>query len=585
MALAKLQGFSLPAAGQNFSPETVQAVTDLLNGGEVSVTDVASHFKLSPSVVIQGLTGLSPDGYTNETLTQSDGDAMNKLVSAGVASVQDVANFYSAPESVVEETFTRSYGYTPAQMSNARQGVNINATSDSTDFGTTDQEDNPNTGLKGSEGALTGGVAAAINALNASNVQNSNMLRDQYNQGLATATTQNEIAQRTIRDSTTEGINALNASEVEAQRNLNTNYQSGLDSAVAQSGIARQDISDSFGRAEGMFDPYREAGTNALSMQQALSGSLGQEAFDKAYNESPQMAFLREQGMRANLAGASATGGLGGGNVQKELNRFGQGLASQGLQQQIGNLNTLSGQGLQATDRAAGTATTGGSNLANIASGLGTQTLTTKANLGNNLSNINLTGGNNEMQALTTSGANRANLASALGGQALGTQTGLGNNLFQNNANTANLVSTLNNNLGTNLASGRTNAGNRIADLETNTANNLADSYNNQASNENNVINAQREMLVELVDSGFINEAAAQTRFGEYIANLEMSRGSAVNNVPFTPFANPNYSQGIGNAFDAASAGYDLAGGGNNAGNDGQTFSPVEQPDIRKIFG
>jgi hypothetical protein len=726
MSIVKLQGFPVPAAGQNFSAETVSAVTNLLNLGEVSVSDVSSHFKVDPSIVIMHLTGRNPDGYTNETLTQADGDAMNKLVKAGVASIQDVANYYSAPVSVVEETFKTGYNYTPAQISNARNGVSINTVSDTVDAITPTQDANPNTGLRGSEESLNTGVAAAINALNASNVQNSALLRKQYEEGLATATNQNTLAQGDITSSTAAGIAALNASEVAAAANLNTqtdaglldaqnaatkargdinsgvakglmgaltgnilakdaintSTQRGLLAAETQAGVARgdintnadlglnalnsgldqarSDISTSFDRAEGMYDPYREAGTNALGVQQALSGALGQDAFNAAYNESPQMAFLREQGMRANLAGAGATGGLGGGNVQKELQRFGQGLASQGLQQQISNLSTLSGQGLNATGSAAGTATTGGTNLANleaaradagmqsysnrgtnlanIASGLGTQQLNTnvnqgtnlaniesefgaqqlnaytnqganlsniasnlgnqqlnaKTNLGTNLANMNITGGNNEMNALTNAGTNRANLASALGGQALGVSTGLGNTLFQNNASSANMVANLNNNLGINLATGRTNAGNYIADSENQTATNLANSYSNQVTNENNVINGQRETLVQLVDSGYINEAQAQTMFGEYISNLEMSRGAAASGVPNVPIVNANYANTIGNAAEAAATGYYLGGGAGSAGtaagsagtagNEGQTFSPVQAPSFRDVF-
>ena len=44
---------------------------------------------------------------------------------------------------------------------------------------------------------------------------------------------------------------------------------------------------------------------------------------------------------------AAALGGLGGGNVQKELTRLGQDLASTQLQNQIANLAALSRQGFQ----------------------------------------------------------------------------------------------------------------------------------------------------------------------------------------------------------------------------------------------
>jgi len=61
-----------------------------------------------------------------------------------------------------------------------------------------------------------------------------------------------------------------------------------------------------------------------------------------------------------------------------------------------------------------------------------------------------------------------------------------------------------------------------------------------------------------------------------------MSRGNAQAGVPFTPFVNPNYAQGIGNALDSAALGSKLAGGGDNQG--GQNYSPVQVPSFRDIF-
>jgi len=113
-------------------------------------------------------------------------------------------------------------------------------------------------------------------------------------------------------------------------------------------GLNITDLQSAADRAISDFQPYYTGGTRAFEVQQALSGSLGVDAFNKARQESPYEKFLFEQGMRANLAGAAATGGLGGGNVQKELQRFGQDLSSKGLQQQINNLELLSGRGFQA---------------------------------------------------------------------------------------------------------------------------------------------------------------------------------------------------------------------------------------------
>lgn len=113
-------------------------------------------------------------------------------------------------------------------------------------------------------------------------------------------------------------------------------------------GVNITDLQSAADKAISDFQPYYTGGTRAFDVQQALSGSLGADAFNQARQESPYEKFLFDQGMRANLAGAAATGGLGGGNVQKELQRFGQDLSSQGLQQQINNLELLSGRGFQA---------------------------------------------------------------------------------------------------------------------------------------------------------------------------------------------------------------------------------------------
>ena len=212
----------------------------------------------------------------------------------------------------------------------------------------------------------------------------------------------------------------LAMNEIDAARNLSASQiqegtTQGLGAFNQGIGQARGDISNAFGRAESSFNPYQQAGTNALQMQQALSGALGQEAFNAAYQESPQIAFLREQGMRANLAGAGATGGLGGGNVQRELARFGQGLASQGLQQQIANLGGLSSQGLNATGSAANIASSGGQNLANLAQQQGSTNLQALQSQGQNLANIYSQAGQDMSGIQQNRGQGLANLAQGQG--------------------------------------------------------------------------------------------------------------------------------------------------------------------------
>lgn len=100
--------------------------------------------------------------------------------------------------------------------------------------------------------------------------------------------------------------------------------------------------------------PFASAGQEAINPLLALSGVRGSEAFNEALVDSPIQQFLREQGQRAVTSQAAAIGGLGGGNVQRELARFGQGIAGQQLQQQIENMQGIGQAGLQAAGQQAG---------------------------------------------------------------------------------------------------------------------------------------------------------------------------------------------------------------------------------------
>ena len=192
-------------------------------------------------------------------------------------------------------------------------------------------------------------------------------------------------AEQALLQSLQGGTGAINLAADQGRGDI----QTGLEGAQGQLTQAGEDVSGLFGEARGGFDPFAEQGRGALQIQAALSGALGQEAFDQALIDSPAQAFLRERGERAVTRNAAALGGLGGGNVQKELARFGQGLASTDLQNQIGNLQGLSQLGLSAQgdignlfsqqaqlgaalgQAGAGFQQQAGANLANIAVGSG----------------------------------------------------------------------------------------------------------------------------------------------------------------------------------------------------------------------
>ena len=98
-------------------------------------------------------------------------------------------------------------------------------------------------------------------------------------------------------------------------------------------------------------------GVPAFQRQQALSGALGpaeQAAAFQAFEESPGVSFLREQGLRDIDRQLSAAGGLGGGSRLQAISRFNQGLALQDLQNQFNRLGAVTGVGLGAAQALAG---------------------------------------------------------------------------------------------------------------------------------------------------------------------------------------------------------------------------------------
>lgn len=97
--------------------------------------------------------------------------------------------------------------------------------------------------------------------------------------------------------------------------------------------------------------PFREAGTRALTQQEALLGLSGPEAeaqARQAFTESPGQRFLRERQERSLLRNTAAIGGLGGGNVRTALQEQAAGIAAQQEGTQFNRLAGLSGTGQQA---------------------------------------------------------------------------------------------------------------------------------------------------------------------------------------------------------------------------------------------
>lgn len=97
--------------------------------------------------------------------------------------------------------------------------------------------------------------------------------------------------------------------------------------------------------------PYITAGTGALTRQQdllGLNGNASQQKAIQAIQSSPVFTSALQQGEKSILSNAAATGGLRGGNVQGALAQFSPQLLSQLINQQYGQLGSMSSQGLSA---------------------------------------------------------------------------------------------------------------------------------------------------------------------------------------------------------------------------------------------
>lgn len=297
-----------------------------------------------------------------------------------------------------------------------------------------------------------------------------------------------------------------------------TSSRADIDAALGRVnelyGININDLRAAGTTAGNYFQPYYAGGTKAFDVQTALSGALGVDAFNKARQESPYEKFLFEQGMRANLAGASATGGLGGGNVQKELQRFGQGLSSQGLQQQIGNLNTLSGYGVQA------------------AGALGDIAMNTAGNIAGQRGSM--------ASAEGAAGLNRANIGQTTG---------------QN-------IATMQYGTGQDIGAGRTRAGELQANQLQNFYANQANLLSGMGAYNSNLIGEQTSNLIGMGGDAAARAASLATGLSGNIAGMQTNLAQTQNEIyqGAERINAPSFDYGasLRNATNAAAGGYNL---------------------------
>ena len=254
--------------------------------------------------------------------------------------------------------------------------------------------------------------------------------------------------------------------------------------------IGRRDISSGFGQAIAPLNQFAGPGQQAFGSQAALSGALGGQAQQQAFDEfqaSPGQQFLQEQAEQALLRNQSAIGGLGGGNVRSELQRQAVGLAQQDLSNQFDRLGQVSGQGLQAAGQQAGLRGQQAQALASIGQASGQQ-----------LAGVAERGG--------------------VGAADLAFRTGQS------------------------LAGGRTRAGEQIAQAVGGTTSALSNLISQQGTSLSNIIGAGGGNLANILATAGQQTGASREQLAALLSNLAVQQGTQTASLPsigqFAPAAN-----------------------------------------------
>jgi len=159
-----------------------------------------------------------------------------------------------------------------------------------------------------------------------------------------------------------------------AQRSLGQAQSQAANIGAEHGQLGIDELRRQFSATEAAFGPTIAQGQGAFDQQAALSGALGPEAQALAFQNfqsSPGQQFLQQQGEKALLRNAAATGDLGGGRTKLGLIQHGMGLAQQDLGNQFARLGSVAAPGLEFQSRLGGMRGNLGVNTANLLGGIG----------------------------------------------------------------------------------------------------------------------------------------------------------------------------------------------------------------------
>lgn len=131
----------------------------------------------------------------------------------------------------------------------------------------------------------------------------------------------------------------------------------GATEATNRIGQTSEKVSGLYGQAMQPLQQYIDPGKAANNLQAALSGAMGPEAQQQAYaqyQQSPGVKFAQGEAERALTRNAAATGGLGGGNVLRDLTQLAAGTFMQDYNNQFNQIGAVADRGLSSATTGAG---------------------------------------------------------------------------------------------------------------------------------------------------------------------------------------------------------------------------------------
>lgn len=239
-------------------------------------------------------------------------------------------------------------------------------------------------------------------------------------------------AQQQIKDGFAPALNAMQGGYSGARNDLSTNYDSARGDYTNGYGQALAGLNSAQAGIEAPMQGFYDQGAQASQQEAALSGALGPQAQAQAfasYQESPEVAYMREMGEKAALRGASSQGMSLSGNVLAELNRRGTGLAMQDFGNSMAKLNSIASRGQAAGNNIAQARSSLASNIANLQQQQGQGLANMNMQLGQGLAGLSTGQGTGVAGMYQNQSNNLANLQSGQGQALAGMQQQHGQNL------------------------------------------------------------------------------------------------------------------------------------------------------------